>query len=184
AADKLAADNNQNGWAAFIKMLMQYNANPDLPVIYPWVVKTPATDPTSFVIERNPYSIWVDTDGNQLPYIGTVQHLNVQGTDVMALKTTSGELDFMELQYTVAQLPVLVQNKSAGSYNVYLDPEQAGVGIALNLAYDDDPVLGELYRNVDFRRALSLAIDRDHVNETVFLGTAVPSAAAPSSDNK
>src|SRR5262249_26684665 len=55
AADKLAADNNQNGWAANIKALMQYNATPDLPVIYPWVVKTPVTDPTSFVIERNPY---------------------------------------------------------------------------------------------------------------------------------
>jgi peptide/nickel transport system substrate-binding protein len=184
AADKLAADNNQNGWAANIKFLMTYAGNPDLPVIYPWVVKIPATDATSFVIERNPYSIWVDTDGNQLPYIGTVQHVNVQGTDVMALKATSGELDFMELQFTVAQLPVLVQNQQIGNYKVYLDPEQAGVGIALNLAYDDDPVLGELYRNVDFRRALSLAIDRDHVNETFFLGTAIPSSTAPSSDNK
>jgi peptide/nickel transport system substrate-binding protein len=184
AADKFAAENNQNGWAANVKILMQYAGNPDLPVIYPWVVKTPATDATSFVIERNPYSIWVDTDGNQLPYIGTVQHLNVQGTDVMALKATAGELDFMELQFTVAQLPVLVQNQQTGNYKVYLDPEQAGVGIALNLAYDEDPVLGELYRNVDFRRALSLAIDRDQVNETFFLGTAIPSSTAPSSDNK
>jgi peptide/nickel transport system substrate-binding protein len=184
AADKLAADNNQNGWATYFKSLMQYDANPDLPVIFPWVVKTPATDPTSFVIERNPYSVWVDTDGNQLPYIGTVQHANVQGTDVMALKATSGELDFMELQFTVSQLPVLVQNQETGNYKVYLDPEQAGVGIALNLAYDEDATLGELYRNVDFRRALSMAIDRDQINETFFLGSAVPSSMAPSSDNK
>jgi peptide/nickel transport system substrate-binding protein len=184
AADKLAADNKQSGWVAHIKSLMQYNANPNMPVIYPWVVKTPATDPTAFVIERNPYSIWVDTDGNQLPYVGTVRHVNVQGTDVMALKAASGELDFMELQFTPAQLPVLVQNQDKGNYKVYLDPQQAGVGIAMNLAYEDDPILGELYRNVDFRRALSLGIDRDQINETFFLGTGIPGSTAPAPENK
>jgi peptide/nickel transport system substrate-binding protein len=184
AADKLAADNKQNGWVANIKNLMQYNANPALPVIFPWIVKTPATDPTAFIIERNPYSIWVDTDGNQLPYIGTVRHVAVQGTDVMALKAASGELDFMELQFTPAQLPVLVQNQDAGKYKVYLDPQQAGVGIPLNLAYEEDPVLGELYRTADFRRALSLGIDRNQVNETFFLGTGIPSSSAPAPENK
>jgi peptide/nickel transport system substrate-binding protein len=184
AADKLAADAKQNGWVANIKAKMQYNNNPELPVIYPWIVKTPASDPTAFVIERNPYSIWVDTEGNQLPYIGTVRHVNVQGTDVIALKASSGELDFMELQFTTAQLPVLVQNQTQGNYKVYLDPEQAGIGIALNLAYNEDPVLGTLFRTADFRRALSLGINRAQVNETFFLGTGVPSAAAPTPDNK
>jgi len=184
AADKLAADAKQNGWAANMSAKMNYAANPDIPVVYPWVVKRPATDATSFVIERNPYSVWVDTEGNQLPYIGTVQHVSVQSVDVMALNASSGDLDFMELQFTTSQLPVLVQTQDKGNYKVYLDPQQAGVGIALNLAYDEDPVLGQLYRNVDFRRALSMAIDRDQINETFFLGTAVPSAAAPAPENK
>ena len=114
AADKLAADAKQNGWAAYIKTLMQYNANPALPTVYPWIVKTPATDATTFVLERNPYSIWVDTDGNQLPYIGTVQHVNLAGTDVMALKAASGDLDYMELQFTIAQLPVFFSQYELG----------------------------------------------------------------------
>jgi peptide/nickel transport system substrate-binding protein len=184
SADKLAADAKQNGWVANIKARMLYPANPDIPVIYPWLVRVPANDPTSFVIERNPYSIWVDTDGNQLPYIGTVRHMNVPGVDVMALKATSGELDFMELQFTTSQLPVLIQNQDRGNYKVYLDPGQAGVGIALNLAYDEDPVLGELYRTVDFRRALALGIDRDAINETFFLGVGIPSASVPAPENK
>jgi peptide/nickel transport system substrate-binding protein len=184
AADKLAADAKQNGWVANIKALMQYNSNPNIPVIYPWVVKTPVTDPTVFVIERNPYSIWVDTEGNQLPYIGTVRHATVQNAEVIALKATSGELDFQELQFNTAQLPVLIENQSRANYKVYLDPQQAGLGIMINLAYDEDPVLGELYRNVDFRRALSLGIDRDQVNEAFFLGTGIPSAAVPTPDNK
>ncbi len=184
AADKLAADNKQNGWAANIKFLSQYPVNPALPVIFPWVTKTPTTDPTSFVIERNPYSIWVDTDGNQLPYIGTVQHVAVQSSDVIALKASSGDLDFMELQFTVAQLPVLVGNQDKGAYKVYLDPQQSGVGIALNLAYNEDPVIGELLRTIDFRRALSMALDRNQINETFFLGTGIPSAAVPNPENK
>jgi peptide/nickel transport system substrate-binding protein len=184
AADKLAADNKQNGWAANIKFLSTYQLNPALPVIFPWVTKVPSSDPTTFVIERNPYSIWVDTDGNQLPYIGTVQHVAVQSSDVIALKASSGELDFMELQFTVAQLPVLVQNQDKGAYKVYLDPQQSGIGIALNLAYNEDPVIGELLRTVDFRRALSMALDRNQINETFFLGTGIPSAAVPNPENK
>lgn len=184
AADKLAADVKQNGWQANIKSKMQWAANPDLPVVYPWVVKVPATDPTSFVLERNPYSIWVDTDGQQLPYIGTVQHTAVQSTDVLTLKATSGELDFMELQFNTAQLPVLIQNESRGGYKVSLDPQQAGIGIALNLAYVEDPVVGDLLRTADFRRALSLGLDRNQINETFFLGTGTPSSAAPADDNK
>ena len=184
AADKLAADNKQNGWAANIKYLSTYQLNVDLPVIFPWVTKVPSSDPTSFVIERNPYSIWVDTDGNQLPYIGTVQHVQVQSSDVIALKATSGELDFMELQFTPAQLPVLIQNQDKGNYKTYLDPQQSGIGIAINLGYKDDPVLGTLFRTVDFRRALSLALDRNALNETFFVGAGIPSAAVPGPENK
>ncbi len=184
AADKLAADAKQNGWQANIKAKMQYAANPDLPVLYPWIVKVPATDPNSFVIERNPYFVGVDTDGQQLPYIGTVQHVAVPSTDVLTLKATSGELDFMELQFNTAQLPVLIQNESKGGYKVALDPQQAGIGIALNLAYVEDPVIGDLFRTADFRRALSMGIDRNQINETFFLGTGTPSAAAPADDNK
>jgi peptide/nickel transport system substrate-binding protein len=108
----------------------------------------------------------------------------VQSSDVIALKATSGELDFMELQFTPAQLPVLKQNESRGNYKVYLDPQQSGIGIALNLAYTADPVIGDLLRTVDFRRALSMALDRNALNETFFVGAGIPSAAVPGPENK
>ena len=40
----------------------------------------------------------------------------------------------------------------------------------LNLAFDADPEIGKWLTNVDFRRALSLGIDRDQINEAFFLG--------------
>jgi peptide/nickel transport system substrate-binding protein len=38
-----------------------------------------------------------------------------------------------------------------------------------------DPVYRDLFRKVDFRRALSVAIDRDEINSAIFYGVAVPS---------
>jgi peptide/nickel transport system substrate-binding protein len=183
-ANRLATEAKFPSWQAYIKAQFNHRSNPALPVIYPWIVKVPATNPTSMVLERNPYSIWVDTAGNQLPYIGSVNYTVVANPEVLALKTTNGEVDLQEAHYTPAQLAVLVQNEQRGGYKTYLDPSQSGVGIALNLAYDEDPLIGELIRNVDFRRALSFGIDREQLNETFFSGTGIPSSAAPASENK
>jgi peptide/nickel transport system substrate-binding protein len=184
AANKLAADAKFNGWVAHIKALMQWKANPDIPVIFPWRPKTAASHPTSWVLERNPYSIWVDTEGNQLPYIGTVQHTVTDSTEVMTLRATGGEYDFQEVVFTVTQLPALINAQQQGSYKVSLDPEEVGIGIAINLAYEEDPEIGALLGNVDFRRAISMGIDRAAINEAIFLGTGVPGAPVPSESNK
>src|SRR5690606_3330472 len=48
-----------------------------------------------------------------------------------------------------------------------------------NLNLVSDPELGRLLATADFRRALSLGIDRDQLNETFWLGLATPGAAAP-----
>jgi peptide/nickel transport system substrate-binding protein len=183
-ADRLAAAAGHPGWAAHLLQKVRFQGNTELPVLFPWVLKNTMSDPNVLVLERNPYSIWVDTDGNQLPYIGTVRHTRVESPDIMLLKTTAGEIDFGELVYTVPQLPVLIQNQDKGKYKVYRDPEQAGVGIFLNLSYEADPVIGDLLRNVDFRRALSMGIDRNQLNETFWLGTGTPSSAVPTRDNR
>jgi peptide/nickel transport system substrate-binding protein len=125
----------------------------------------------------------VDTDGNQLPYIGTLQYATVTNIDVAALSAANGDYDFQEVIFGVDKLPVLYDFQQRGAYQVSLDPEQAGIGIALNLAYDEDPEIGEWLRNVDFRRALSMGVDRSQLNETFFLGTGTPSSAAPTDDN-
>ncbi len=184
AANKLAATAKFNGWVSHIKALMSWKANAELPVVYPWIVKVPLTNPFSWVLERNPYYVGVDTDGNQLPYIGVVQHVAVESTEVVTLRATSGELDYQEALFGVAKLPVLIENQQRGGYKVSLDPQEGGIGIALTLAYDEDPELGELLRSVDFRRALSLGVDRDQMNEALFLGTGTVGSPAPSETSR
>jgi peptide/nickel transport system substrate-binding protein len=183
-ANKLATDNKFASWVPYLKSLIDSKANPDLPVVFPWVTKTPLTNPTAWILERNPYYFGVDTQGNQLPYIGTVQHTVAENTEVITLRATSGEIDYQELLFSVAKLPVLIDSQQRGGYKVSLDTQEAGIGLAINLAYEEDPEIGQLLQNVDFRRAISMGIDRKQINEAAFLGTGVPGSFVPSETNK
>ena len=42
------------------------------------------------------------------------------------------------------------------------------------MSYEADPEIGKWFNNADFRRALSLGIDRDQINETFWLGIGTP----------
>jgi peptide/nickel transport system substrate-binding protein len=182
--DRMVADAKFQSWGTFFKDRNNWVINTQLPVLAPWKTTRPMNDPSSFVMERNPYSIWVDTDGNQLPYIGTITHTFASDPEQIALHATAGDYDFQDRVLAVDKLPVLVDSQAKNNYKIYLDPEQGGLGIPLNLAYDTDPEIGELIRSVDFRRALSMGIDRDQINETFLLGTGTVGGPVPADNNK
>ena len=50
-----------------------------------------------------------------------------------------------------------------------MDPGADAV-VAINSTYTADPEMGKVMAEKDFRRALSLAINRDQIKESVFLG--------------
>jgi peptide/nickel transport system substrate-binding protein len=176
--NRLAADAGFEGWSAFFTNQASWHLNPDLPVLTPWVVTRPISDPP-WEFGPNPYSIWVDNEGNQLPYIGKITMGNVENTEVLVLRAAAGEYDAQDRHLGVSNLPVLIENEKKGAYKVHRAPyTEVDCGIRLNLAYDADPEIGELIRNVDFRRALSLGVDRDQINEAFFLGTGTPTAVA------
>jgi len=58
------------------------------------------------------------------------------------------------------------------------------LGIRINLSYAKDPEIGALLGDVNFRRALSLAMNRDEINETFMLGQGLPTASVPAPENK
>ena len=185
ALEKLAADNKiQGGWPAQFLQMNDWLLNPDLPVVTPWKGTNGITTGQVFKMERNPYSVWVDTDGNQLPYVGTLEHALVDNIDVLALRAIAGSYDFQDRHLDVTKLSLYLDGQTKGGYKLSLDPEEIGIGFALNHAYVDDQELGDLLRNVDFRRALSMGIDRSQVNEAFFLGTATPASMCIAETNK
>ena len=183
AVDKIATDAGYDNWVTFFKAKNDWTQNVDLPVLTPWKVVVPATEPT-WVMERNPYSIWVDTDGNQLPYIDRVSLRLFENLEVHNLRAVAGEYDMQARHIDIQKVPVFLENQEKGQYKLYLDPgDYADMIIKINMSYLEDPEIRKWIDESDFRRALSLGIDRDQINETFWLGIGTPRSVIPAATN-
>ena len=71
---------------------------------------------------------------------------------------------------------MILENQEKGGYTVHLDLAYNGSDsvLQINQSYDADPEIAKWLTNADFRRALSLGIDRDQLNETFWLGVGTP----------
>jgi peptide/nickel transport system substrate-binding protein len=159
--------------------------NPDLPVVAAWKTVGPANTPV-WTLERNPYSVWVDTEGNQLPYIDRVQMQVAENLEILNLRAIAGELDFQARHIDLGKLPVLVENAQKGNYKVHLDPANFGsdAPLRLNMSYVADAEIAKWFNNKDFRIAMSLGIERDQLNEALWLGMGTPGSYIIGEDNQ
>ena len=150
------------------------NDNPDLPSLEPWVNTTPLPS-TRFVLVRNPYFHRVDTAGRQLPYIDRVI-VNISEDKLIPAKAGAGEVDLQARYLRFDNYTFLKQNEKRNHFRVRLWEKVLGSQMALypNLNADD-PAWRTLMRDVRFRRALSLAIDRHEINEVVYFGLGIES---------
>ena len=183
--DKKVKDAKYDSWVRMFLAKNDWALNPELPVVSPWKTATPINTAT-WSLERNPYSVFVDTAGNQLPYIDRVVLTLAENLEVLNLRAIAGEYDYQQRHIDLGKLPVLIENQQKGGYKVYLDPGDYGgdMIIKFNLNYDADPEIAKWFNTADFRRALSLGIDRDQINETFWLGTGTPGSVVPADTNK
>ena len=96
-----------------LKFKNDWALNPELPVVAPWKSTQPINTPT-WTLERNPYSIWVDTEGNQLPYIDKIQMTLAENLEVLNLRAIAGEYDMQERHVDVGQDAGLPGEPAAG----------------------------------------------------------------------
>lgn len=143
--------------------------NPELPVLGPW--RPVSNDTQRQQYERNPYYFKIDTEGNQLPYVDNVIIDYAGDPEVMNLRAISGELSVAGLDLQLINFPVIKGGEEAGDYTTTLVFSERGADVALAFNQEHpDPVLYEVFRDVRFRQAMSLAINREEINEIVFLG--------------
>lgn len=159
--------------------IQKYNIflNPDLPVMNPWKVDI-AFPANQMVATRNPYYWKVDTEGNQLPYIDSIVTDLIEEAQAITLRASAGDIDFQYRHIRFSDLALLVENAEANGYQVLRWADTTGwFSLYMNQSHAD-PVMRELMQNLDFRVALSVAIDRNTMNEILYLGTGEISHAA------
>jgi len=178
--DRKAKAAGFDGWLSYVKSRWDWRLNPELPVLGPWKTVTPINTPT-WTLERNPHYYGVDTAGNQLPYIDRIVLTLAENLEVLNLRAIAGQYDLQERHTGLAKLPVFLENRTKANYDVRLDPALNGSDAVLqcNHAYEADPEIAKWLHARDFRRALSLGIDRDQLNETFWLGVGTPGSVAP-----
>ncbi len=171
---KVEASGERNWVALHIRRGDLYDAvNPELPVLQPWI-NTTAPPSKRFLFERNPFYHRVDAAGQQLPYLDRVI-VNISDSSLIPAQTGAGASDLQARHIRFDSYTFLKQAEERNDYEVRLWPTALGSDIALypNLNARD-PVWRELNRDVRFRRALSLAINREEINQVIYYGLAQP----------
>ena len=178
-AQALAESEGYDTWAAAFQFHMdgqvgQNDFDPDLPVLKPWVLDEVDDFGNKFYV-RNPYYWKVDTEGNQLPYIDRQVRLILAEPEVVILNVQAGEIDYGYYNLEVSDLPVLKAGEADGDYTTILWPADQGAmsKYQFNITRSD-PVLNEIFNDLRFRQAMSLAINREEINNVLFFGQAVP----------
>lgn len=133
---------------------------------------------------RNPYYWKVDSAGNQLPYIDYYERVLVGSREILEAKAITGDYNFGGAWADLANYPLLQENSEAGGYTVRLYPGQnwgGSVSWAWNYT-SKDPMLKELFNDLRWRRAMSLALNREDYNQVFNLGLTEPRQAVPPPD--
>jgi peptide/nickel transport system substrate-binding protein len=177
--EKLAAavkDAEQPSWAALHNRKdNQYkNDNPKLPTLDPWMLhnKPPAQ---RFIFTRNPYYYRVDEKGQQLPYADQVV-FEITDSKLIPAKAGEGDSDLQARNIRFDNYTFLKEKEEQKQKMwVRLWDDGRGNRIVLfpNLTCNNQTWRG-VFRDVRCRRALSLAIDRDEINQAIYFGLGAP----------
>ncbi len=121
----------------------------------------------------NPYFHMVDTAGNQLPYISEQDEIYINENEVRILKLVNAEADYKSQSLQLPDAPLLLENQEKGDYTVHLRPTIAAPTFSFNVTSFDEAKRA-VFGDLRFREAMSIAINRDEVNEIAYFGLGEP----------
>lgn len=190
---QLLSENRSNSWADLMRNkcgdieIASRWGNVDRPTLDPWVITEPYTGgATQVTLHRNPYFWQVDPDGNQLPYTNNLRFSVLGDEQAVLLAAMNGRLDLQTRHIeAITNMPLLTQFEARGHYQVMKmeDTTANAAGLSINQTTKNVP-LRKLFRTPGFTEALSLATDRDEINQIVFMGQGQPRQIGPLPENK
>lgn len=148
----------------------------NMPVMGAWVPVEYRPDDI-IVMRRNPYYWKVDEKGNQLPYLNEAQYKlsTWADRDVQAV-AGSGDISNLEQpENFVASLKRAAQPDAPA--RLAFGPRLIGYNLFMNFSANGwgqpdarEQAIRELNRNLDFRKAVSMALDRKAIGESLVKG--------------
>ena len=148
-----------------------------LPKLEAWIKVEETPEHQLFV--ANPYYYKVDTAGQQLPYIDEVEEQYAAENELFELKILNGEIQYKSQALLLASLPLFQQNQDKGNYDIQMaQPAGTGDTYVFNATHKD-PVLAELFSDPRWNRAMSLALNRDEINQAICFGLCEPTQGTP-----
>ena len=129
------------------------------------------------VLRRNPYYWKVDSDGNQLPYLDELTYKLSTWAD-RDVQAVAGTGDFSNLEQAESYVEALKRSADPNAparlafgartigYSVYMNFSANGWGSPDARAQ----AVRDLNRNLDFRLAVTSAIDREHLGQSLVKG--------------
>jgi peptide/nickel transport system substrate-binding protein len=177
ALEAEAAEAGFESWAAYYLDRGWWYMNPERPSLSPWLAKN-ALSEELFLMERNPYYYGVDPESNQLPYVDTIQHRLFEADEVLNLWVTNGEIDFQARRIAMANYTLYKESEGGGDYHVFVQKTASHVCLQCNLTTKNEQ-LREFFNERNARIALSLAVNRDEMNELAYDGFYTPRQYSP-----
>ena len=179
-ANELAAEAGYDDWVQLINARLrpyratgQYatNTDPYSPTLNTYVFASEDSFGNKY-FERNPYFHKVDTAGNQLPYTDGLRRILVENLEVQDLKAIAGEFSHFGWGKLLSY-PTYVDSAEVGGYRVALVTYNRGneYSMMFNLTHPNE-AMRAVFQDVRFRQAMSVAIDREEINELIYFGLA------------
>ncbi len=148
----------------------------NFPVMGAWVPVEYRPDDI-VVLRRNPYYWKVDSDGNQLPYLDELEYKLSTWAD-RDVQAVAGTGDFSNLEQAESYVEALKRSADASApARLAFGARTIGYSIYMNFSgngWGEPDARGEavreLNRNLDFRLAVTSAIDRQHLGDSLVKG--------------
>lgn len=169
--DAVLAEEGFDDWTLMFEDKYNHQKNMDLPTLGPWVLTCDPAETNTITFARNPYYWAVDQNGQQLPYIEECVVSIVESTDLVNMKVIGGEVDIQVacVQESFSNYPLFAQYAEEMNYTIRVSEfnEPNAMNFHFN-ATSVDPVKAPYLTNPDFRKAMSLGLDRATIIATFY----------------
>ncbi len=139
--------------------------------------------------EKNPYHFICDNEGNQLPYFDNVSSQRVADLALHNAQIVGGSFDFAGFDTSIQNYKTYSDAADKGGYTVILWRSGKGSDVVYNcncnwgqqgMTEEKKPedatakMWREIFMDDRFRKALSISINRDEVNQVLYFGNGTP----------